>query len=870
MVRQLGLARTCIRIALAYALCLIALVVGAQVAAAPLTELQLEAAQLTLTDFDYIADPTGELTLDALQSDSQAFTSAAQSGAALVPGTDVYWLKYQLRNSSAEPGRWHIGHEWWIHIDFYLFDSDGEMSEHITTGQLHPYPDRPVAHYSTAATAVPVELAAGETTLVFARLQASSTELYAYPTTLAANVLSEAESSKQRSVMLRVVYLCAGVLLGTLIYNLFVYLSTRDHSYVYYLGIVACSLIFTFTNFIELPAFIAQHDDAPRWISTISPSGSSLYGFFIIMFTRTFLNVRENFPVLDKILLGIIVGLLALPVLVFFGQVLLAGNISALSGLITMVMVMITAIASVWKRQPSAVYFLIAFAFFAVGIFIFLGSQLGLFPKNNLTNYAMQYGTSLEAVLFSFALGNRINLLRRENESSQQQLIAQMTENEKLQKEWTSRLEEKVEEQTRSLSSTNQELSEQNSSLFAVNNLSRELSAQLTRPKIVELVGQRIQALYPGSQVRLFLASDRQAPMQTSYASNENDSAASLDALVARVRDTGTVVKHQQALADGSSASTLAVPIRRGDDVSGALVLQGESRYSEASENLIGALGANIGTALSNASLFEETTALNRELQAENVRISAELSVAAKIQQMILPTSDEVSRISQLQLAAFMVPADEVGGDYYDILQVGDRVTVAIGDVTGHGLASGVLMMQTQIALRALLENSAVDDVSVLGKLNQSLYRNLQRMQEDRNLSLSVVSHQGDQVSISGQHEDILLIDQNGSSTIIDTIDLGLPVGLEANIDAYLDTVNLSLKAGDGIVLYTDGITEAENAEGVQYGMDRLRQVVEQQWRNDVQHIVDSVIADVRSHIGSGPVVDDVTLVIMKQPGTTH
>lgn len=835
-------------------------------AAAPVTELQVETARITVSDFEYFADPSGDLTLESVLRDPSGFTSASQVDVPPLSDAQVYWLRYQLKNTSEQRGRWHIGYEWFVRIDFYQLDEEEQVSSHIVTGQMHPFYDRPVKPWSAAETPVPIVLEPEETTQVIVRLEAS-TNYHSYPKKLAASVFTEAESREQRGVLVRVVYLCAGLLLGTLVYNLFVYLSTGDHSYRYYLGIVACSLVLTFANFLELP-IVDQYDQTTQWVAISRAAGSLIYGFFIIMFTRSFLNVRENFPWLDRILIGIIICLLVLPVLIFSGQMLIARNLSSLFGLITMVVVLITAICSVWKRQPSAGYFLFAFAFFAIGICVFLLTQLGVLPRNNLTNYAMQYGTSLEAVLFSFALGNRINLLRRENESSQQQLITQMTENEKLQKEWTKSLEEKVEEQTRSLSRTNAELSEQNSALYSVNNLSRELSAQLTRPKIVELVGQRLQTLYPESQVRMYLADNPQTPMLTAFASNDSNASNALNELVAEVRQTGAVAKREQKPVDDNSAATLAVPIRRGDVISGALVLQSPSQngFTESSENLIGALGANIGTALSNASLFEETTALNRKLQAENLRISAELSVAAKIQQIILPTAEEISRISQLQLAAFMLPADEVGGDYYDILQVGDRVTVAIGDVTGHGLASGVLMMQTQIALRTLLENSEFDDIRLLGKLNQSLYRNLQRMREDRNLSLSVVTHQDAQVSISGQHEDILLVDKSGSSSLIDTIDLGFPVGLEEDIANHLDTVNLSLGVGDGIVLYTDGITEAEDSGGSQYGMDRLRAVVEQQWHNSVQEIVDAVIDDVRSHIRSGPVVDDITLVILKQP----
>lgn len=833
-------------------------------AAAPVTALDAKQEIAQVTAFDYLADDTGDITIDQILAGQHEFTSTAVGGTSLAANVHTYWVNFRLQNKSGERQEWLIGYEHWAAIDIYRLDTDGEIVEQMTTGYLHPLYDRHTDHYNPTINPVSLSIEAGQQVELIGRLQAS-TNMPAYPLTLAASVVTEVEANAQRSFMLKVVYFCSGLLLGTLIYNLFVYISTRDHRYFYYLGVVAFSTLFTFNNFSEVPYF-DQFDATPHWISFITATGGLFYGFFIIMFTRTFLNVRVNFPWLDKILIGIMVAMLVLPVLALFKQSFIAQQLNSLFGLLTMIVVLITAIGSVLKRQPSAGYFLFAFSFFALGIIVFLCTLLGVLSKNAFTMYAMQYGTSLEAVLFSFALANRINLLRKENTLNQQKLIEQMTENEKLQKEWAESLEVKVEEQTRDLSRTNRELSEQNNALSSVNHLSRDLSAQLTRPKIVQLVGERMQTLYPDSRISMYLADNDENVMQPVLESDIGSQ--SIDELVSEVKQTCGVVKRTPGGSADNQTSALAVPIRRGEQVSGALVLQNPAPngYTEASENLIGALGANIGTALSNASLFEETIELNRELQAENIRIGAELSVAAKLQQMILPTKSELDNIEQLQMAAAMQPTDEVGGDYYDVLRVGDRTTIAIGDVTGHGLASGVLMMQTQIALRTLLENTETDDVRLLERLNQSLYRNLQRMTEDRNLSLALVSHQQNQVSITGQHEELLLVKSNGETRLIDTIELGLPVGLEPDISRFLNTENFSLDTGDGLVLYTDGITEAEDADGKQYGIGRLRELVAEQWTGSVQQVVDTVVNDVRAHIGDRPIVDDITLVVLRQP----
>jgi len=99
----------------------------------------------------------------------------------------------------------------------------------------------------------------------------------------------------------------------------------------------------------------------------------------------------------------------------------------------------------------------------------------------------------------------------------------------------------------------------------------------------------------------------------------------------------------------------------------------------------------------------ELVTAMNEQLQIENLRMGAELNVARRIQQMILPSPQELE-IEGLDIAGYMAPADEVGGDYYDVLYTDDIVTISIGDVTGHGLESGLLMLMTQTAVRTLKE----------------------------------------------------------------------------------------------------------------------------------------------------------------------
>ncbi|WP_017718864.1 AAA family ATPase, partial [Kamptonema formosum] len=136
------------------------------------------------------------------------------------------------------------------------------------------------------------------------------------------------------------------------------------------------------------------------------------------------------------------------------------------------------------------------------------------------------------------------------------------------------------------------------------------------------------------------------------------------------------------------------------------------------------------------AAANQEITLLNERLKAENMRMAAELEITRRLQRMILPKEEELHQIPELDIAGFMEPADEVGGDYYDVLQSHGRVKIGIGDVTGHGLESGVLMIMVQTAIRTLLENSETDPKKFLDTVNRTIYNNVTRMNSDKNLSL--------------------------------------------------------------------------------------------------------------------------------------
>ncbi|MEI3852596.1 MULTISPECIES: SpoIIE family protein phosphatase [Ensifer] len=259
-----------------------------------------------------------------------------------------------------------------------------------------------------------------------------------------------------------------------------------------------------------------------------------------------------------------------------------------------------------------------------------------------------------------------------------------------------------------------------------------------------------------------------------------------------------------------------------------------------------------------------QISALNTQLRSENLRLGAELAVAKQIQMMVLPKAGELAEIADLEIAAYMRPADEVGGDYYDVLRDGERLKIGIGDVTGHGLESGVLMLMVQSVARALQEAGDMDPQEFLNRLNRAIYKNIVRTNTDKHLSLAFLDYDDGRMTLSGQHEELIVVREGAEIERIDTLDLGLPIGLESDISAFVATREISFGRGDMIVLHTDGVTEAMNAKGELFGIERLCESARQFYGHSAEDAKVGILEDLMAHIGEQKIYDDITLVVMR------
>ncbi|UCF81593.1 MAG: PP2C family protein-serine/threonine phosphatase [Acidobacteriota bacterium] len=242
----------------------------------------------------------------------------------------------------------------------------------------------------------------------------------------------------------------------------------------------------------------------------------------------------------------------------------------------------------------------------------------------------------------------------------------------------------------------------------------------------------------------------------------------------------------------------------------------------------------------------------------------AELETAEHIQMVMLPAS---VTIPGYDLSAMMKPASEVGGDFFDFHKDPHNKTwISIGDVTGHGLTSGLVMMITQTVFETVVGmskngNSPKDTILTL---NRMLYGYIhQRLNIDKHITAMILREEGDgNFTYSGSHEEILIY-RNASQTVERIETPGGWLGVFHDIGYCTRERTFRLNKGDILLLYTDGITEARNAEGRVFGLDNLSSNLKRNRDLPAERIIAGLMETVDSWAEEQH--DDRTCIVMKK-----
>ncbi|MBO9616003.1 MAG: hypothetical protein J7619_25140 [Dyadobacter sp.] len=364
-----------------------------------------------------LEDPTNALPYADVEARPELFKPMTQETLNVGPSASTFWLKMRVVSKTET--------EWFLHVkapflqQVDLFESaqpsyDNTINYITNVGSALPYHDRPVLSNQTI---LPLHLVRKDTATIYLRVRSNS--IVRVP--LEISTLQHIYENSQKTDIGHGFYY--GLIAALIIYNLFVFISIRERTYLYYvfyIFFVALNIGYSKGLFLQ---FIVPH--FPQ--ANHSNYTGSLAFVFALLFTNSFLNTRHYCPRLRKLGWLIVVSCVGVVGLSLVGNLLQGFQLSWLTVGFFLIYSNVVGFTVLKQGFKPARYYLMGFTALLAGIFIFMMKDMAVFPENWFTEGAYQIGSGLEAIILSFALANKLNTFKREKERTQAEALAQAT-----------------------------------------------------------------------------------------------------------------------------------------------------------------------------------------------------------------------------------------------------------------------------------------------------------------------------------------------------------------------------------------------------------------------------------------------------------
>lgn len=303
--------------------------------------------------------------------------------------------------------------------------------------------------------------------------------------------------------------------------------------------------------------------------------------------------------------------------------------------------------------------------------------------------------------------------------------------------------------------------------------------------------------------------------------------------------------------------SILCCPIIYQTDLKGIIYLENNlasNAFSEDRLHVTDILLSQAAIALENAILYSN---LSSHIE-ERSRTNTIIEVAQKIQTSLIPKEFQ---LQGYDISAYMKTADEVGGDYYDIIETENNKFFVIGDVCGHGLSAGLIMMMVQTLIHGFI-NSGITSVSqILIEVNKTLIKNIAKLKDEKYMTLTLFGlKENGNIVYAGSHQD-LLIYRKELKKVEAIKTYGSWIGIIDDISDVITEREFNLNEGDTLLLFTDGIVEAMDTNGSMYSKTRLIQFLEQNGEKDTESIKETILNSLKDYT----IDDDITFMLLKK-----
>jgi predicted ATPase/serine phosphatase RsbU (regulator of sigma subunit) len=319
--------------------------------------------------------------------------------------------------------------------------------------------------------------------------------------------------------------------------------------------------------------------------------------------------------------------------------------------------------------------------------------------------------------------------------------------------------------------------------------------------------------------------------------------------------------KKEQYIIDNKVKSVICTPIVNQGKVVAILYLENNlstAAFTPARVETLNVLSSQAAISIENARLIDG--------MKEKARLQQEMAIAEKIQTSLCPAAPEHD---ELEITAIMRPAEEVGGDYYDVVTDKDNNTwFAIGDVSGHGVTPGLVMMMAETGFNVVVEGkSTLTPSEAMVEVNRILNKNVrQRLQETHFMTMSFLKYTGSgKFGYAGSHLDIVVWRAASKKCELFKTD-GLFLCIIPDITPMTKDFDITLNSGDIMVLYTDGVIESryKGDRTKLWGMEGLCEAVENSASGGVEAVKDAVVKGALDWCDHKP-DDDITMIVIKK-----
>ncbi len=308
-----------------------------------------------------------------------------------------------------------------------------------------------------------------------------------------------------------------------------------------------------------------------------------------------------------------------------------------------------------------------------------------------------------------------------------------------------------------------------------------------------------------------------------------------------------------------ATTSVMVTPLLYGKQNMGVLALGNGPKaapFTQSDFIVFKSIAEQSAFALYNAVIYSEAN--------EKKRLDHDLQIARDIQRILLPS--ESPSIEGFEICGLNIPASHVSGDYFDYLKVDDdRLGVAIADVSGKGVPASLIMAICRSVLRSQAPgNPSPSDV--LKKVNRQLYPDIK---EDMFISMAylIFDHVRATVTLCRAGHDAPLLYRRATEELTPIKPPGLVLGIDSGnvFDRITGDLAVPLERDDCLLLYTDGVTEALDGNGDEFGPERMMNSVRESAQKGAQAMIDRLLEDLRAFVGTTPQNDDITLIAIRK-----